>query len=668
MARKRETLWPEWKVRTKTPEELHSVLMSRIVRAQAAAIAPYAKYQANLDYLVGLGALTINEDGEIDADIEQGGFYVTVNRLLGALAAKRAGLTYTRPWVKVKPRRTMPPQLEQTRNATEYLLNYLINRPDFELDTELRRAAINLLIAFMAIKVWHRPMPEIEQKRGRVVAKLNPLTGGVEIEVKGGSPKLKTNEEGEDEFVNPVKTGEEEVEIDVDTEWPVEDHFGIETCDWRNLFFDPEGGPTLKKHRYFVEREMVRLDEFMEDDEFQGFTNKDGVELVARPITDIMDQSRETAMRLAAAGRRLWSPILLGPAIPYNERDANAEKDDLRVILYSYYDLVERKIEYLVDGHLKVVTPKESPIPGWCGKLPFVFGRIHVVEGSWYPPTDVENYIPTAKMYDEASSLKLTHMRRSFRKYWIPPGAMDDDQKEMFKTPYDNILIESEVAPSPVQDPDVNPGIYVDMNRYKVDGSEVLGQTPEPLEGDDPTATEVQATSRKSTRREAEAAKIFRATFIGSMTKLLNALDSNLESAEIAVKIAGPDGVFFEKGMTQEDIVADSDLELEVRDLGPPDSALQLRKYQETAAVAPFVWRSQKWVERYVRELVGDDPELVSEIVAVYKQVQAEMLMQQRLQTLQAEAPNRAQNGRGAGAGAGADGGRGQARLERSVR
>lgn len=659
-------VWPEWKTRMVTPEERASVFMSRIVRAQAGALGAYAKYQVNLDYLVGMGALTVDENGNIDADVPESGFSHTINRLLGALASKRASITYTQPWIKVRERSTVPQVSPEERSATEYLLNYFLQRPGLELDTELRLGAMSLMIAYMAFKVWHKPFDEDEKpRRGELVGRIDKATGQIKVDVRGGKPRL--DEEGE--LVGPEVEASGRITVEIDDAWPVEEHFGLEWVDWRNLFFDPEGGPTLKKHLYLCEREILRLDKFMDDEEFSDFTNKDGVERVAHPVHEVMDQSREAAMRLAAGGRRLWSPLLMGPAIPYQERDQNAQKDDLRVVLWTYYDLENKTTENLIEGHPKTVTPKKNEVPGWAQPLPFVFGRIHPTAGSWYPPTDVENYLPTAKMYDEASNMKLSHMRRSLRKYWILPDAMDDDQKEMFRTPYDGMLIESTDEPKPVADPDVNPGIYLDMNRFKIDGSEILADTPESIQGDDPTATEVFASTKKSGLRIAEIAKVFRNTFLQGCRLVLNALEANFPT-EAAIAIVGPDGAFWSQKLNDTDITADVDLDLGIRELGPPDSNTLLRRMNELAAVAgPGIFQSRRWVERIVRELVGEDPELVNEIIAIYKMQAEAAAAPPPGATLGPEPrPSRAQNGNGAGAGAGPQGGRQMARLERVQR
>lgn len=391
-----------------------------------------------------------------------------------------------------------------------------------------------------------------------------------------------------DDFVRNPITGDLEVDENgrlIDrSRIPLYEDFFISWVPYRNMIIDPDGGNDWSDHRWVAEEWVRPLDEVKSDPLFKNTSDlkctgyrKDGED-----------------------GKVEW---LVGDSGWGEADDGDEIKRAAKVVRgFEIYDLVNGRKIVLADGHGKYL--QDIPTPAGITDHPYSDYRPNEVLGKFYPRPLASDVVPINQWYNLARQKELRAMDRSNRKVFIRRGALTIENMDDFASDEDLKLIEVDTrghqdmstAIIPYAPPPVSESIYRSADTIARDFDEVAGIS-EAGRGRNSggTATETSVMEQYSGSRIDFDRKVLAECWRRAIKKLNDSIDANMTLPR-AVMIQGSDGMTF-SGLVDRDMIAgDFDVDVDVDDMAPVNSAVQgaqMVQLMQVAGQSPWLFADQ---------------------------------------------------------------------------
>lgn len=595
---------------------------NRLKHADNVAEDYYKEYDRNLEFFVGKQL--------DDIDLDRGGVPFTsgntliVNRILASIASQQANIMPRVPWFRLASRRPLGQQGEESREAAEHILNYVMQHPRNSFKLHARLAYLGMSLGFGALKVTYTPDEGIDPEKGReeelgeMVVVNDPETGEDFVEIIGGIPKRNPDgslmRRGKNKFV-------------VDNRNPA-DYYRMDFVDWRSQAIDPDGKNDIHDHAWWAHRMDWTYKQIMDN---PIFTDKRGIEDAAflvesSGLTSQLRRRIERRRRLEeGGGGEMFYPT-------------PAERDIMRFYGWQIWDAETREIIYLVDGYHNVMG--KTKYPKWVETFPVSVFKQHEVIDEFFPLPPVTACRPLARSYNLSRSMKINHVRRFNRKYLMRAGMLAPEEEAKLRDTQDgDVLVYKSGNPQDLQpliDAPLDPQIYADMERDITDFNEIMGSSSERRAvAESGTATQAAIIERGSASRDDDIRQTGADGLSRAAGIMLNALQATLDT-EMAVAIRGPQGGVWESRLSRIQIQGDYDVKVDLTELEPHD--IRSEKSDMIAmlqVIGPETFfQSPTATKRFFQAFRWNDPDVVEEFmqIATNQQEERNMLLQAQLE------------------------------------
>ena len=498
----------------------------------------------------------------------------TINKVGSWIRSRRAALAFNDPKAKVLPKTTsgwepipvpvqgpdgtpmadpMTGEIEvrmvERHKVREAMLNNIISAPMFGLRYTISRLIKAGALGYGVLKVGYRPIFETPYRDEEPEQKVKVTPEGIDFSGY---------------ITNPV-TGMPVLDDDgnlIDrTMIPTHEDWFIDWVHYRHMIIDPDGGNDFYKHCW-VAQEYVRPLE----------------EVKADPLFKNTDELEATGDSYDEEAHEKW-----GDVSEWAGDEDIAEKAKV-VRLFELWDFKNGRLRVLADGYGKYL--RDDPIPRGCKYGPFVMYRPNEIicdEEKFFPRPPVSDLAPINDEYNKARQQQLRAMKKSNRKMLTKEGTLDTlnmdkltngrDMEVVVVKPDGNYGVADAVVPMP--SPPVNEALYRNIQQIAQDFDEVGGMPGE----DRGVATSNTATGVNRMAQGAGARLSFdRADLACVLKEALKKLDDSIEAnmtLERAIQIAGADGQVFTAVIDADMIAGDFDVDIDIEDLMPVDSAQQ---------------------------------------------------------------------------------------------
>jgi hypothetical protein len=557
-------------------------------------------------------------DGAFGSDDE-----VTVNKVGSWIRSRRASLSYKNPRAKVTPKTTdgweptpvpvmgpdgtpkidpMTGQVEvrmvQKHKVREALLNNITSNPMFGLRKTISRLIKAGSLGYGVLKVGYRPEFETAYSENDPEQKVKITPDGIDFSGY---------------LTNPV-TGQPVLDDDgnlIDrTKIPAHEDWFIDWTHYRHMIIDPDGGNDYFRHCW-VAQEYVRSLEDVKNDPL--FKNTKDLE-----ATGSVEDTEETG---ALDERADWL-------------DDDVRDKVKQVRLFEIWDFKNDRLIVLADGHGKML--RDEPIPVGSKYGPFVMYRPNEIIGEdekFYPRPPVSDLAPINDEYNKARQQQLRAMKKSNRKILTKEGALDTINLERLTNNRDMEVVRVKVdgnygigdALVQLSSPPVNDALYRNIDQISQDFDEVGGMPGEDRGvASSNTATGVNrmaqgAGSRLSFDRD-DLAECLREAF----KKLDDSIEANM-TIERAIQIMGEDGQAFTAIIDADMIAGDFDVDIDIEDMIPVDSAQQAAlkvQMMQIAGQSPWLFSDEELAIGWCKEFGMKD---INFAKALSRQAQQQM-------------------------------------------
>jgi len=563
----------------------------------------------------------------------RGADQVTVNKVRAYLNQHRASVAFKNPVAKFTPRTPAgyepiqvpvvgadgTPAQDQmgqviTREivpvkAREALFNDIISQPMFGLSEMIDRADQAGILAYGAATVGYRPefetAPEQDSEQMVPIGEdgmpdfsdfvPNPVTG-MPMEDDGGRLIRKAN-------------------------LPVWEEWFIDWVSYKNIIIDPDGENDFMQHRW-VAIEQVR---FLDD-------------VKADPLFKHTKDLSETGDYTDEEGKGRFREWLSG----------EDQEDKAKLVrLFHVYDFIKDRYLVLADGHGKALRDEVTPLG--ITHSPLAFLRYQEKLGHFYPHPKASDLVPINEWYNNSRRLEYVGSKGSLRKIIVDGNTFDNVGLKQLSSDIDMEIIKRKRGLMPgsagslevFTPPPVNPSIYQASKSASLDFDEMAGSPEARGKATSNTATQSDnLEAGEAARNDYERVKM-RDFLILIFKKLNDSIDANM-TVPRAIKITGTDGQAFTALVDQDMIAGDFDLEIDVQEMAPKNSAQSAALKQQlwtTLGQTPFL-ASNEVLARGICEDVGIKDENFIQALVQAAQMQIQMLQAQAQPTVpEAKAP-----------------------------
>ena len=574
------------------------------------------------------------------------GDQVTVNKIRSYINTHRASVAYKNPRAKFTPRNPAgytpvqvpmvgpdgTPQLDQmgqvvTRavipvKARENLFNDIISQPLFGLTAMIDRCDQAAILGYAAATVGYRPEFEtaIETENDQMI----PVGPDGQLDFS-------------DYVMNPVSgmpMEDDNGKLIRKNSVPVWEEWFIDWVSYRNIIIDPDGENDFMQHRWVAIEQVRNLDDVKADPLFK---NKKDLAATGDYTDDESGARYET-----------WL-------------EGEDEEDKAKALrLFHIYDFVKDRYLVLADGHGKALRDEVTPLG--ITHSPLAVLRYQEKLGEFYPHSKASDLVPINEWYNNSRRLELVGSKASLRKVIVSPNTFDTKNLEKLTSDVDmevvvrqkNLAYANQTSLEVFSPPSVNASVYQASASASMDFDELAGSPEARGKATSDTATQSNNLQAGENARNTYERVQMRNFLIELFKKLNDSLDANM-TVERAVEIEDVDGQTFTALVDQDMIAGDFDIEIDVQEMAPTDSAQMSALKQQlwvTLGQTPFL-ASDEVLARGILEDVGIKDENFIQALVKAAQMQIAMLQAQAQPTSpEADAPqNEAQAVSQTGAG-----------------
>lgn len=549
---------------------------------------------------------------------------VTVNKVGSWIRSRRAALSYKNPRAKVTPKTTdgwepipvpvmgpdgtpkidpMTGQVEVRlvlkHKVRESLLNNITSNPMFGLRKTISRLIKAGSLGYGVLKVGYRPEFETAYREEDLEQKVKITPDGIDFSGY---------------LTNPV-TGQPILDDNGDlidrTKIPAHEDWFIDWTHYRHMIIDPDGGNDSYRHCWVAQEYVRPLVDVKEDPLFK---NTKDLEATGDLDTEEMSKISPTPE---------W----------FDEEDKERSK---QVRLFEIWDFRNDRLLVLADGYGKVL--RDEPIPVGAKYGPFVFYRPNEIIGAeekFYPRPPVSDLAPINDEYNKARQQQLRAMKKSNRKILTKEGALDTVNLDKLTNGRDMEVVKVKVdgnygigdALIQLSSPPVNEALYRNIDQISQDFDEVGGMPGEDRGvASSNTATGVNRMAAGSGSRLAfdrdDLAECLREAF----KKLDDSIEANM-TIERAIQIVGDDGQAFTAIIDADMIAGDFDVDIDIEDMIPVDSAQQAAlkvQVMQIAGQSPWLFADEELAVGWGKEFGLKD---INFLKAIARQAQQQVQM-----------------------------------------
>ena len=555
------------------------------------------------------------------------GDQVTINKLRSYVNTHRASVAYKNPRAKYTPRTPAGyepievPELDMngqpktdpmtgeviTRSvipakARENLINDVISQPLFGLTDFIDRADMSAIIAYGAGYVGYRPEFETAPEQDN-------------------EQKIPMNPDGSldwsDYQMNPV-TGlpmrDDNGRLIRKSQMPVWEEWFIDWVSYKNIVIDPDGQNDFMRHRWVAIEEVRYLDEVKADPLFKNTKELE-------PTGDYDDQDT----------RERFNSWLEG----------EDEEDKAKTVrLFHVYDFVKDRYHVLADGYGKYLRDEETP--RGITHSPLAFLRYQERPGEFYPDPKAADLVPINEWYNNMRRLEYVGAKSSLRKPIIDKDSFDTANLKKLSSDVDMEFVFRQ-KPSAYgqqsievfQPPPVNPSIYGAAQAADADFDEMAGSPEARGKATSDTATQSNNLQAGEDARNAWERVKMKNFLVEIIKKLDDSIDANM-TLERAIQIEDTEGQAFTALVDQDMIAGDFDIDIDVQEMRPHDSAQMAALKQQlwtTLGQTPFLGGDEVLARGILEDVGIKDENFIQALIRMCK-VQIAMLQAQAQPTV----------------------------------
>ena len=554
------------------------------------------------------------------------GDQVTVNKVRSYVNTHRASVAYKNPRAKFTPRtpagyNAIPvpimgpdgtPQTDQmgqvvTRQvipakARENLFNDIISQPLFGLTQTIDRCDQAGILAYAAAAVGYRPSFETAPKQDS--EQMIPVGPDGALDWGEYVPNPVTGMPMEDDNGRLIRKAN----------LPVWEEWFIDWVNYRNIIIDPDGENDFMQHRWVAIEQVRYLDDVKADPLFKN----------TKDLEETGDYDDDES-------RIKYETWLEG----------EDQEDKAKLVrLFHIYDFVKDRYIVLADGHGKALRDEVTPIG--ITHSPLAFLRYQEKLGEFYPHPKASDLVPVNEWYNNSRRLEYVGGKSSLRKVITSKSRFDTENLGKLTSDVDMEVVFTQKESYPGTEPltvfappPVNPSIYQASASASNDFDEMAGSPEARGKATSDTATQsnnLQAGENARNTYERVQMKNF---LLELFKKLNDSIDANM-TVERAVQIEGDDGQLFTALVDRDMIAGDFDIEIDVQEMAPTDSAQMAALKQQlwtTLGQTPFL-ASNEVLARGILEDVGIKDENFIKGLVQAAQMQIAMLQAQAQPTV----------------------------------
>lgn len=348
--------------------------------------------------------------------------------------------------------------------------------------------------------------------------------------------------------------------------------------DWAHpeqIIIDPEGGNDFREHAWVALEFTLPLKMVKKSREYENTAD-----LTATGTSYRFDPESDDD----------------GPAVTSVDNLDPYVKDETDAVrLFRIYDLDEKQIIVLADGHGKYLQRK--PLPKGIDHSPFVFYRPFERQGKsgeFYPRPPLSDLVPINDEYNKHRKMLMTKVRKEVRKFLAAKGALDNDEMEKLTSPHDMEYVEVDLkkigvnalseAVMPVIHQSVGGDAFQYGQRIEMDFWQRAGMPPEAMGAPKAeTATQVENMQMHMSLRVEFQRKKLGEALREVYKKLLDSIQTNM-TQEQAIMLMGPDGQAFQTMVDHTMIIGDYDVEIDVEEMAPRNRGMQMANFTNLLA------------------------------------------------------------------------------------
>ena len=519
-------------------------------------------------------------EGDMDGDDE-----TTINKIGSWIQTHRASLAFNNPRVKLTPKRAAGwepiPVPEMGPDGTpkiDPMTGQVVVR--YIKRYELRQALLNEVIA-APLMGFKQTISRLVKAGGQGYGILKSGYRPVFETYHADNPSeqmVKVTADGLDFSayqMNPV-TGLPAIDDNGDlipkSSIPIWEDWFIDWVHYRHMIIDPDGGNDFMKHSW-VAQEIIR------------------------PLEDVKNDPLFKNTKDLKGSGDFWSEDehQVGWMNDSGLTDESIRDRAEQVRLFELWDLKNDRLIVLADGHGEYL--RNGPAPNGAKFGPFSFYRPNEVFGKtecFYPRPKYTDLLPVAKEYNKARRQQSLAMKRSTRKLITKEGTLNREAMDALTNDEDMAVVNVKVdanygigdAIQAFAPPPLNDAIYSNIQYTAKDFDEIAGQPGESRGvASSNTATQVNMMGQYSGVR----LSFDRTVLVDCLRDAIKRLDDSIEAnmtIERAVSIVGEDGQAWVGIIDPDMIVCDVDVDIDIEDMIPVDSAQQAAMKVQFAQVA----------------------------------------------------------------------------------
>lgn len=371
------------------------------------------------------------------------GDFFSVNLIYANVKSQLDGFLTQDPSFSIRPSRSLQVDeqsiqaLDLQTTIGESTLNYLFRENDTR--QEIRKAILDAYPQFGVVKTFYEPYHTDNVKKGE------PVT------------------DGQGNAILDSETGTNAVEPDILLE---KEYFKVSRRNPSFILLDPFAD-SIENIKWVAEHIPFTISELKDS---KLFKNTEDINATDRLVQDRSDEEKRKrpdgidAKPLTGGNSSMPTP--------------NSSKYEEVVWVWEIYDIENKRIVCIADGHTKIIRDDETPecIEGHPYDFLFFIRR----RNSAYPIPELWHQIGPQDEYNITRNQIVTHRKRFNRKYEVREGAVDDDEMAKFEEPYDGMVVKTKSdgpAFRPIADPSLDEAVYFDVEMLRKDFMDISGDS-----------------------------------------------------------------------------------------------------------------------------------------------------------------------------------------------
>lgn len=520
--------------------------------------------------------------------------WITVNKVYSALKAQLPSLYNQNPYFYVKLRTSFNPDpaqiamYEQQAKIRQSMLNYL--KDELRLKDVVRLCIQDAHFAVGVAKVHYCVDMKENPDKDR------PMTGddGAGLYDTDGAPLL------EPEYI------------------PVNERYKITRIHPDDFLWDEDSGPLPDTWKWVAQRIVMTHDDAMADPRF----NKS---VVKKLKTNGDEQDQETRDR---AERKKGGDISGNGDSQFARYWDTDKAADAPLVMWEVYDLKKKTWCVVAEGAEKPLMETEPLSKGTEGH-PFALLRFTLRDDSPWPIPPISQGLDVQKEYNIARSRVLTHRKRFNRKYQGVRGGVEEEEISKLESGDDGtfIWVNQIGAIDTIKDAPLDQQQYIEIGHLNNDLMELLGgATPESrgVAGAD-SATQAGILDKRMEVREGDAMGMV-TDFVRDIARKLDQLVQTHITRDMAIRVTGPQGEFWEYVRTDDYEEIDGEFEYNINVGSTIPQLPQMERSSFMALLSlfgsvPQLLTSKRLLQKMAEMHHIEDESMIDEMYAIGQQI-----------------------------------------------